>query len=41
LNQTIGHMLDLQVDTVVEAATALLKRSDPLLDEARSHATDL
>ncbi|MDH4384429.1 MAG: glycosyltransferase family 9 protein [Caulobacter sp.] len=41
LNQTIGHMMDLQVDTVVEAATALLKRSDPLLDEARSHATDL
>jgi ADP-heptose:LPS heptosyltransferase len=41
LNQTIGHMLDLQVDTVVEAATALLKRSDPAQNEARSHAPDL
>jgi len=41
LNQTIGHMMDLQVDTVVEAATALLKRSDPAQNEARSHAPDL
>ncbi len=41
LNQTIGHMMDLQVDTVVEAATALLKRSEPAQNEARRHAPDL